>query len=320
MKTSSLEPSPSPIIGHVPKLNGSPAPALSTSGAVPLTPASSCNTAFGCPRDFLDNRFVYTVISPRARGLSVGINMNPDRHCNFDCIYCEVDRSQSAREAALDVPVMIAELSRTLELVESGRLGALERYRTTPPDLLQLRHIALSGDGEPTLCPNFVDAVEGLAHFRASGHRPFLKMVLITNGSFLDRLEVVEGLRLFTVRDEIWAKLDVGTQEAMNRLNRSDCPIEKVLANILMVGRERPIVIQSLFPSLRGQPPASGEIDDYVRRLRDLKDAGAQISLVQIYSATRPTPNSGCGHLPLRTLSDIAQRVRETCGLKAEVF
>jgi hypothetical protein len=66
-------------------------------------------------------------------------------------------------------------------------------------------------------------------------------------------------------------------------------------------------------------PPAS-EIEAYIQRLHELKGAGAQIPLVQIYSATRPTPHSECGHLPLRTLSHIAQRVREVTGLKAEVF
>ena len=49
--------------------------------------AKPADTAFGCSRDFLDGRFVYTVISPRARGLSVGVNMNPDKRCNFDCVY-----------------------------------------------------------------------------------------------------------------------------------------------------------------------------------------------------------------------------------------
>ena len=53
---------------------------------------------------------------------------------------------------------------------------------------------------------------------------------------------------------------------------------------------------------------------------RTAKDAGVQIQLVQIYSATRPTPHSDCGHLPLKTLSRIARRVREVTGLKAEVF
>jgi hypothetical protein len=57
-----------------------------------------------------------------------------------------------------------------------------------------------------------------------------------------------------------------------------------------------------------------------VLRLKELKEAGARIPLVQIYSATRPTPHSECGHLPLRTLSDIARRVREGSGLRAEVF
>src|SRR6185436_1257939 len=154
------------------------------------SPASPCSTAFGCPRDFLDNRFVYTVISPRARGLSVGVNMNPDKHCNFDCVYCEVNRDELARESRLDVPVMTTELERTLELVSSG--GIRQRYRSVPGELLELRHVTLSGDGEPTLCPNFVEAVESVIHLRARGRFPFFKLVLITNASGLDRPEIVE--------------------------------------------------------------------------------------------------------------------------------
>ena len=126
-------------------------------------------TAFGCPRDSLDNRFVYAVISPRARGLSVGVNMNPDKFCNFDCVYCEVNRHEPSRESRLDVPVMIAELERTLELVRSGGLHAQPCYRSAPRELLELRHVALSGDGEPTLCPNFVEVVEAVVHLRARG-------------------------------------------------------------------------------------------------------------------------------------------------------
>src|SRR5207249_5226900 len=86
------------------------------------------------------------------------------------------------------------------------------------------------------------------------------------------------------------------------------------------VGRQRPIVIQSLFPAIGGEEPPLEEIEQYARRLLELKEAGADISLVQIYSATRPSANSACGHLPLRVLSRIAQTVRQTTGLKAEVF
>lgn len=246
--------------------------------------------------------------------------MNPDKFCNFDCAYCEVNRHEPARESRLDVPAMAAELERTLALVRSGGIRERPGYRSAPPELLELRHVTLSGDGEPTLCPNFVEAVEAVIHLRARGRFHFFKLVLITNASGLDRPEVAEGLTLFTPRDEIWAKLEAGTQDYMNRVNRSDCPLEKILANILGVARQRPVVIQSLFPSIGGDAPPASEIEAYVQRLRDLKEAGAQIPLVQIYSATRPTAHSECGHLPLRTLSAIAQRVRDASGLKAEVF
>lgn len=282
--------------------------------------APPCGTAFGCPRDFLDNRFVYTVISPRAHGLSVGVSMNPDKHCNFDCVYCEVNRLEPSRESRLDVPVMIAELERTLELVRSGGLGERPCYRSAPPELLELRHVTLSGDGEPTLCPNFIEAVEAVVHLRARGRFPFFKLVLITNASGLDRPEVTEGLKLFTPRDEIWAKLEAGTEDYLNRVNRPDCALEKILANILFLAQQRPVVIQSLFPSVNGEAPPASEIEAYVQRLQELKEAGAQLPLVQIYSATRPTAHSECRHLPLRTLSHIARRVREASGLKAEVF
>ncbi len=281
-------------------------------------PNGSPVTPFGSPRDFLDNRFVYTVVSARARGLSIGVNMSPDRLCNFRCVYCEVRRNGDAREP-LDVEVMAGELKRTLAFVRAGRLRERPWYRTLPDELLQLRHVALSGDGEPTLSPKFAEALQAVVHVRALGGYPF-KLVLITNGTGLDLPQVQEGLKHFTRSDEIWTKLDGGTQAYINRINRSDIPVEKVLSNILALGRARPVVIQSLFPALHGEEPPLEEIDQYARRLADLKSAGADISLVQIYSANRPSAGSDCGHLPLKVLSRIAHTVRQMTGLKAEVF
>ena len=86
----------------------------------------------------------------------------------------------------------------------------------------------------------------------------------------------------------------------MARLNKADCPLEKILTNILFLARQRPVIIQSLFPAINGEGPPASEIEAYVQRLKELKEAGAQIPLVQIYSATRPTAHSECGHLPLR--------------------
>ena len=277
-------------------------------------------SAFGCPREFLGNRFVYTVVSARARGLSVGVNMNPDKLCNFDCEYCEVNRFAPAHEKKLNVEVMADELQRTLAMACSGELHNIKFYRHTPPELLQLRHVALSGDGEPTLCPNFFEAVSAVVHVRALGQFPFFRIVLITNATGLDARQVQAGLKLLTPQDEVWAKLDAGTQTHMNEVNHPSCSLEKVLENILLVARQRPVTIQSLFPMLNNTEPAPEEIEQYALRLRDLKDAGAQIPLVQIYSATRPTTHPRYGHLPLKTLAQIAHRVREVSGLKAEVF
>lgn len=277
-------------------------------------------TAFGCPRDFLDNRFVYVVVSARARGLSVGVNMNPDKQCNFGCVYCEVHRDEPPREMRLDVEAMAAELKKTLATVSQGRLRERPSYHALPDELLQLRHVALSGDGEPTFAPNFVESVQAAVHVRALGGFSFFKLVLMTNATGLDQPQVQQGLKFFTRSDEIWAKLDGGTQAYLNKVDQMNVPLEKVLANILLLARQRPVVIQSLFPSINGEEPPLEEIEQYAQRLKELKTNGAQIPLVQIYSATRPTPNSGCGHLPLKSLSRIAQTVRQATGLKAEVF
>jgi hypothetical protein len=143
---------------------------------------------------------------------------------------------------------------------------------------------------------------------------------LITNSVGLDLPEVRRGLQLLTSRDEIWVKLDAGTQQYMDKVNRSSTSLRKVLSNILLTGQERPIIIQSLFPLLNGQEPPPEEIEFYVGHLQQLKRKGARISLVQVYSAHRPSHHPECGHLPLKSLSRIAQRVREVTGLPAEVF
>jgi wyosine [tRNA(Phe)-imidazoG37] synthetase (radical SAM superfamily) len=282
--------------------------------------ADLSGAAFEGPRQFMGNRFVYAVMSARARGLSIGVNMNPDKLCNFDCEYCEVNRTVPALEKSLDVEVMAEELRQTLALAASGEMEYFHCYNTMPADLLKLRQVALSGDGEPTLCPDFLEAVRAVVHVRARGQLPFFKIVLVTNASGLDLRQVQEGLELFTQRDEIWAKLDAGTQTYMNAVNHPDCRLEKILENILLVARQRPVIIQSLFPLLDDNEPSAEEFFQYAQRLNDLKRSGAQIPLVQIYSATRPSAHSRCGHLPLKALARIAQYVHEISGLKTEVF
>jgi wyosine [tRNA(Phe)-imidazoG37] synthetase (radical SAM superfamily) len=213
---------------------------------------------------------------------------------------------------------MVHELRETLELARGGWLRQWPRYARLPAELLKVRHVALSGDGEPTLSHQFVEAVRTVVQLR--NRDGFFKIVLPTNSTALDRAPAQAGLALFGRDDEVWAKLDGGTQAYLSRINGSTATLEKILGNILLVGRQRPVVIQSLFPTINGEEPPAGEIEEYAQRLKELKDAGATIPQVQIYSATRPMARSGCGHLPLKTLSQIAQTVRRVAGLKAEVF
>jgi wyosine [tRNA(Phe)-imidazoG37] synthetase (radical SAM superfamily) len=145
-------------------------------------------------------------------------------------------------------------------------------------------------------------------------------MVLITNAAGFDHPQVQKGLEHFTKSDEIWVKLDGGTQGFLDKVNRPKLTLDKTLENILALARRRPVIIQSLFAVINGEEPPFEEIKEYAQRLKELKNNGAQISLVQIYSATRPMSHAECGHLPLKFLSEIAQTVRRVTALKAEVF
>src|SRR5436190_5671394 len=114
------------------------------------SPMMAEEAAYGYPRHFLQHHFVYLVISPRARGLSLGINLNPVVKCHFGCAYCEVDREKPGRASHLNVQVMAEEHSRTLSLAHQGHLRKLPRYARLPAELVQVRYVGLSGDGEAT--------------------------------------------------------------------------------------------------------------------------------------------------------------------------
>lgn len=271
-------------------------------------------------REFLDNHFVYLLFSPRAGGLTVGVNLNPDRVCNFDCVYCDVHRYGPSSNGRFDLERMSSELQALLDRIWSGRLREIESFRRLPEELLSLKHVALSGEGEPTLCPQFAEAVQSIVHIRATGQFPFFKIVLLSNGSVLEQPQVQAGLRHFIGKDEVWVKLDAGTAEHFEAVNRSAVPFEQILENVKNLGRTRPVVIQSLFPLINGVEPSDRQVRAYIDRLQELKADGTEISLVQIYSATRPTARSGCRHLPLKTLSRIAHEVRDQTGLSVEVF
>src|SRR5262245_5578617 len=95
-------------------------------------------------RTFQENLYVYAVVSRRSKGVSIGINLNPDKVCNFDCVYCQVDRKTQPLVRDVGVPRLLEELEEMLDLVTSGELFEMERFCDTPPALRRLNDIAFS--------------------------------------------------------------------------------------------------------------------------------------------------------------------------------
>jgi len=118
--------------------------------------------------------------------------MVPGKICNFHCIYCEVNRTEPG-QGPLDVAKMAEELKGMLGFIQNGDIARHPQYCSLPGKLLELRQVALSGDGEPTLAPNFLEAVMAVIHVRATSMTAPFKLILITNGSGLDQPNVQQA-------------------------------------------------------------------------------------------------------------------------------
>jgi wyosine [tRNA(Phe)-imidazoG37] synthetase (radical SAM superfamily) len=272
-------------------------------------------------RDFGANRYVYPVVSRRSRGVSVGLNLNPDKVCNFDCVYCQVDRSTPGFDGGVDLAVLARELDDMLTLVRTGALFEDERFRSTPPALRRLNDIAFSGDGEPTTCPQFAEAVRVAAEARRRHGLDDVKLVLITNATMLHRALVFEALKLLATNNgEVWAKLEAGTEAYYQQVERTTVPLRRIVDNITAAARLAPLVIQSLFMRLQGQGPSPEELDAFCDRLTEITTAGGGIKLVQVYTVARPPAESFVTALPDAEVDAIADLVRRRTGLAAEVF
>ncbi len=272
-------------------------------------------------RRFEENRFVYPVVSRRSRGVSIGVNLNPDRVCNFDCIYCQVDRRSESETRFVDMDQLLAEVEQLLTQAVSGEIYESTRLKDTPAPLRRLNDIAFSGDGEPTTFVNFDEIVAQVAALRRKIAPDECRMVLITNASMFHREHVRRGLvTLDQNNGQIWAKLDAGTDEYYQLIERTRIPFQRILDNITTAAQQRGLVIQSLFMNVAGESPSDAEITAYCDRLKDVVAAGGQIDHVQIYTVARPPAESFVSSLSKGQLQSIAERVRESCGLDAGIY
>jgi len=272
-------------------------------------------------RTWRENVYVYPVISRRSGGLSIGVNLNPDKACNFDCVYCQVDRTVAPTVRQVDPRRLRDELERTIRAAVSGELFADSHFRDVPEAYRRINDIAFSGDGEPTTSPLFGEAVRMAADIRRTFNLPDLKLVLITDAAYLTKPAVRAALAVMDANNgEIWAKLDAGTEEYYQLINRPNVSLQTVLDNILDAAKVRPVVIQSLWMKVHDEPPPLAEIEAFARRLQDILRAGGQIRLVQIYTIARRTTEPFVTPLEETELQAIADHVRAATQLSVTSY
>jgi wyosine [tRNA(Phe)-imidazoG37] synthetase (radical SAM superfamily) len=272
-------------------------------------------------RRFEENRFVYPVLSRRSEGISIGVNLNPDKVCNFDCIYCQVDRTTQRETRFVGVSQLLAELEDMLKLAASGELFDHAKFRNTPPGLRRLNDIAFSGDGEPTTYKNFDEIIAACAAVKRRLGLDVVKMVLITNASMFHRPHVIRGLEILDQNNgEIWAKLEAGTEEYFKLVDRTPIPFQQILDNITAAAKIRPLVIQALFMRVKGEPPSREELEAFCDRLNEITAAGGKLKLVQVYTVARKPTESYVTPLADAEVDAIVQLVEQRTGLAAKAF
>lgn len=272
-------------------------------------------------RHFSDFTFVYPVISRRSKGLSIGVNLNPDKACNFDCIYCEVDRRTPGAVSRVDLNQMRDELKSMIGFARAGGLAREPKFDEVPWLTREVRDIAFSGDGEPTMIDNFDEVAAAVAEVKREAGLLETKIVLITDAAGLDKKSVRRGLEVLdTNQGEVWGKLDAGTVEYYRKINRTSVKFERVLDNLRETAKERPILIQSLFLKIHGQAMGKAELTAYCSRLRDITDAGGNIREVQAYTVARPTPETFATRLDPAELEALGAVIRKQAELPVEIY
>lgn len=149
----------------------------------------------------------YGPIHSRRLGTSLGVNLMPDEHkiCSFNCVYCECGWNPGAETGA---STRLPSREQVRDAIE-GKLIALAEEGTT------LDVITFSGNGEPTLHPEFLPIMMDTVVLR-DHYCPEAKISVLSNSTQLGRDQIVRALKL---ADNRILKLDAATDEMMRRID-----------------------------------------------------------------------------------------------------
>lgn len=272
--------------------------------------------ALNAPLSVLDHdrnasamRYVYPVVSRRAGGVSIGINLNVNNACNWACIYCQVPDLARGAPPPVDLDLLADELSRLLDDVLVGDFLA----RRVPEGMRCLADVAFSGNGEPTSSEQFLPAVElVIAALESRGLADRLPIRVITNGSLMHRPAVMEALSRMGARaGEVWFKIDRATEAGMLAVNRTAVGLAQVERNLNRAAAVVPVWIQTCWFGIDGLAPSAGETEAYLEFLARHRNL---IAGVHLYGIARPSLQPGAERLlrlPAEVLEALAARLKE---------
>jgi len=270
-------------------------------------------------RDSAGLTYVYPVVSRRARGVSVGVNLNTNNACNWRCVYCQVPGLVLGKAPETDLGLLERELREMLAALVDG--DYLERH--VPPGARRINDVAFSGNGEPTSSAQLPEAIDlvarALARFELVDR---VKIVLITNGSLIHKPAVQDALRrLSRANGEVWFKLDSATDAGQERINSVRTGVERTRRNLRTCAELCPTWIQTMAFATRGAPPEEGEVEAYLAFLRNALASGVVLRGVHLYGLARRSwqPEAAdLSPLPAAWLERFAERIR-ACGVAVEL-
>lgn len=256
--------------------------------------------------------YVYPVVSRRAGGLSLGINLNTNNACNWRCIYCQVPDLIRGAPPPVDLDALEEELSVFLSQILIG--SYLEDQ--VPKGQRRLNDIAFSGNGEPTSAPNFADAVKTIHGVRVRANVPeVVKTVLITNGSLMHQHKVMKGVKdLAGINGEVWFKIDRATVEGAQLINDTKINKSRIMSNLEASAKACPTWIQTCLFKLDGLHPAESDLDAYVQLIGEAVARGIPFKGILLYGLARQSyqPESArLSKLDDGWLNAFAHRLRE---------
>jgi wyosine [tRNA(Phe)-imidazoG37] synthetase (radical SAM superfamily) len=263
-------------------------------------------------RDKAGLTYIYPVLSRRAGGLSIGVNLNTNNACNWRCIYCQVPNLIRGSAPSVDLDKLGIELRQFLADVVHGdfydREDVSDEYRV-------IKDIAISGNGEPTTSNEFdqvVDLIDLI--LKEYGLINSIKCILITNGSMVDRSHIKKGLKkLSNMNGAVWFKIDSATPSGIARINQVRGSNASTLKRLKVAAELCPVWIQTCVFSFRNQAPNETEVNAYMHLLKAAVSRNIPVKGVLLYGVERPSCQPEAGmieKLPEAWLQDYADKIK----------